>query len=376
MKRVVNQSKNIHSMFQRGKILISALELAHSPGIKLKMTQGNCATRFWSSQFRQFINIIDGFAVYAEAFRSFGYNECKEYEILGKDFIIDLCMITDVLKIVMDLMIRVQDLSQPCWKICSWWPRVKNSLQSLKDEDVEEPTTSLKFLSDIIVDIVMKREFKGQKLVEGLELILQDDEVNNWVARDIQDCKEDFLIFVEDITQSIQKRYESCVSDMCSSLQCLDLEQIVTLCSDYRKNGKPIIEEVELEEYGRVGFHNFIEFVCAQDQIRAAIEDGMLEIDPGLSHVLHRKLKQVLKEFLCINKTVMSNLFLAVSAGHSKPVPLSSQLPDSARTLQEFYLVLALHSLDNHFEMRFSYVDKDFEVIIDESVIVKLMYID
>ena len=65
MKRVVNRAKNIHSMFQRGKMLSCATSIAQSKGLKLRMTQGNCATRFWSSQYRQFTNIIHGFEVYA-----------------------------------------------------------------------------------------------------------------------------------------------------------------------------------------------------------------------------------------------------------------------------------------------------------------------
>ena len=122
--RNVNRSKNIHAMFNRGKMLCSAIAIAQSKGGKFKMTQGNCTTRFWSLQYRQFLNIIDGFRVYAGAFRQFGYSELKEYEILGKDFVVDLCIVTDVMAIIMELMVRVQSLAQPCRKICCWWPKV------------------------------------------------------------------------------------------------------------------------------------------------------------------------------------------------------------------------------------------------------------
>ena len=138
LRNVVNRSKNIHSMFNRGKMLSSAMAIARSKGVKLKMTQGNCATRFWSSQYRQFLNIIDGFEVYAQAFREFGYSEMKEYEILGKDFVIDLCIVADVMEIAMDLMVRVQSLALPYWKICTWWPKLKSFLQNLKDEETEK----------------------------------------------------------------------------------------------------------------------------------------------------------------------------------------------------------------------------------------------
>ena len=83
----------------------SAIAIAQSKGVKLKMTQGNCATRFWSSQYRQFLNIIDGFEVYAKAFREFKYSELKEYEILCKHFVVDLCIVTDVMAIIMKLVV-------------------------------------------------------------------------------------------------------------------------------------------------------------------------------------------------------------------------------------------------------------------------------
>ena len=85
LQNIVNRSKNVHSMFNRGKMLSSAMAIARAKGVNLKMTQGNCATRFWSCQYRQFLDVIDGFELYAQAFREFGYSEMKEYEILGKN---------------------------------------------------------------------------------------------------------------------------------------------------------------------------------------------------------------------------------------------------------------------------------------------------
>ena len=46
LRNVVNRSKNIHSMFNRGKMLSSAMAIARSKGVKLKMTQGNAPQDF------------------------------------------------------------------------------------------------------------------------------------------------------------------------------------------------------------------------------------------------------------------------------------------------------------------------------------------
>eukprot|EP00112_Aurelia_sp_Birch-Aquarium-sp1_P015932 Seg357.2 transcript_id=Seg357.2/GoldUCD/mRNA.D3Y31 product="hypothetical protein" protein_id=Seg357.2/GoldUCD/D3Y31 len=196
LKAAINRSKNVHAMFQRGKMLSSAVAIAQSQGVKLRMLQGNCATRFWSSQYQQFCNILANFGIYAEAFREFGYNEIKEFEILGRDFVIDLCMIVDVMEIFVKLMVRVQSLSAPCWKICIWWQRAKSWLEELRKEDIENPPDSLKQLSKHISEIIDKSEFNGQHLVDGWKVVSRDDDVENWVVRDPADCKDDFEMFV------------------------------------------------------------------------------------------------------------------------------------------------------------------------------------
>lgn len=69
------------------------------------------------------------------AFRECGYNEVKEYEILGTG----LGCVLDAMKIVTDMMVNVQGLNHPCWKICVWWPRVKAFLESLKKIEILKP---------------------------------------------------------------------------------------------------------------------------------------------------------------------------------------------------------------------------------------------
>ena len=117
-------------------------------------------------------NIIGSFAVYAEAFRQFGYCELKEFQILGTDFVIDLCYVTDVMpEMVIDLMVKVQGLAQPCWKICMWWPRLKLYLQKIEKADIPCPPKCLKNLSENIVNILTQSKFKGQTLVDGWQTV-------------------------------------------------------------------------------------------------------------------------------------------------------------------------------------------------------------
>jgi hypothetical protein len=48
----------------------------------------------------------------------------------------------------------------------------------------------LKNFSENIEDILIEKQFKGQKLVNGWEKIAQDEENDNWVAREEEDCQQ------------------------------------------------------------------------------------------------------------------------------------------------------------------------------------------
>jgi hypothetical protein len=121
-------------------MLSSTIALSKQNDLELRMTKGSCTTRFWSSQFQEFEIIIQSFAAYIQAFRAFGYSEVREYEILGEDFVIDLCSVTDVMRIVIDLMVKLQSLSCPCWKICVLFPSVKKFLEQLEQCQHCKPT--------------------------------------------------------------------------------------------------------------------------------------------------------------------------------------------------------------------------------------------
>ena len=130
---------------------------------------------------------------------------------------------------------------------------------------------------------------------------------------------------------------------------------------------------MKLEELGKDEFKRFMECVCRQDHIQMAIKDGVLELEPGLSHVLHRKLKQVLKEIIWEKKDLMVRWFSVVK---KKPVALAVDLPASTRTLQTFTLLPNPSALDGQFSMTFSGSDKKYQVEIDESAIIRSIYTD
>ena len=78
----------------------------------------------------------------------------------------------------------------------------------------------------------------------------------------------------------------------------MDLEEIFTLLCGHRQRGKLVINEVQLEKFGNEDFKKFVAHVCKLKHVQSAIENGRLEMEPGLSHVIYRKKKQALKYLL------------------------------------------------------------------------------
>ena len=58
-----------------------------------------------------------------------------------------------------------------------------------------------------------------------------------------------------------------------------------------RQRSKPVIKELELERFGNEEFKKFMAHVCSLDHIRSTIEDGALQMEPGMSHVFLPKVK-------------------------------------------------------------------------------------
>ena len=141
----------------------------------------------------------------------------------------------------------------------------------------------------------MEGSFKGQKLVS------QDETNCYWERRDADDCQTSFETFVKDTVESLSRRYDLCVPAlaMCEMLTtCLDLENILTLLCGKRRHGQPCINEADLEEYGAEDFKSFISHVCSMEHVKLSIEDGTVVLNPRLSHILYRKLKQGIKDIL------------------------------------------------------------------------------
>jgi hypothetical protein len=80
------------------------------------------------------------------------------------------------------------------------------------------------------------------------------------------------------------------------------------------------IDEAKLEEYGKEGFSHFFGHVCKMSHVQSlSCEDDEI-FNPKLSHVVHRRLKTALKDFLWLKKfqALMIRWFLVVDAATGK----------------------------------------------------------
>ncbi len=111
-----------------------------------------------------------------------------------------------------------------------------------------------------------------------------------------EDCEQDLRCLATDLLASIKIRINE-VSEMQRLMVCMDFDSIVKLVVGERnQNGLVKINEGALESFGTEEFGHFYHHVCSQRHIRELAELKDLMLDPSLSQVVYRALKNVLKD--------------------------------------------------------------------------------
>ena len=62
-------------------------------------------------------------------------------------------------------------------------------------------------------------------------------------------------------------RYDTCVPTLSTLLTCMDLEEIFVLLRRERPRGKPVLDEVKLEQFGNENFKKFVAHVCTLEHV-------------------------------------------------------------------------------------------------------------
>ena len=128
--------------------------------------------------------------------------ELKKWEIMGQDFVADLCGVVDVLTPAVAYLVDLQGLQVPIWKAVIWFPKVIEDLEALGQLSIHSVPESCTNLSSKI-DEVKEFRLNDQKLVVGW--LITDKQVTihpsqervetvSWKARELLDVENDFRI--------------------------------------------------------------------------------------------------------------------------------------------------------------------------------------
>lgn len=196
----------------------------------------------------------------------------------GSDFVADLLALLDILKHVVDLMLRVQALDTPVWKLKLWWPKVKGKLMKAANGD-QDAYPRLKSQANLQPGGV----FKGVTLLEGW-LVVQDNGKESeegrfgWQVRDDSDIEDDRG---RPGTFDLEKRIGSVTSNgAISALQVFDSASLVTLfCGTaVEKKVTFFLPEGELEEYGV----DECKLIMKEASKRAHVQASGINFDPRI----------------------------------------------------------------------------------------------
>ena len=131
MTRLIKRSASFHHIFNRSKMLAQAGAQAEQNGSKLYLTSRTCVTCFSTSQYHEFLKLYESLPNYVETFRKYPCSEVTEYEIAGEDFIIDLCGAIDILSPYMTLLVNLQGLQVPIWKVGVWETKLMKEVEAM-----------------------------------------------------------------------------------------------------------------------------------------------------------------------------------------------------------------------------------------------------
>ncbi|CAB3986826.1 Hypothetical predicted protein [Paramuricea clavata] len=270
----------LHTKFNRGKMFQQVKSVAnhnaYGKDVKFRVLSRTCGTRFSTSQYSEFLKLTESLPLYIDTFRKYGYDE-DEYEIAGKDFVVYLLALTDLMRPMVDLLVSLQGLSVPSWKICLWWPKVRQRIQKCIPISFDSP--DLPLTSNNIRDI-RKGKFKGTKVVPGWLKVEKNvfEEMSDgkktrttkWRARDLKDRRVDLEVFCVAMIKSMVLRFSvKSVKRMQKQIVAVDLDELISLC-------------------------------CGHKNLTAVVVDENLYglFKGELSHIVHRNVKQALKSII------------------------------------------------------------------------------
>lgn len=255
--------------------------------------------RFTSSAYEQWLKIEKSYSAFWKAFELLHPNRAEEeelqYMIAGSDFVADLLAFLDVMKPIVDLMLRVQSLDTPMWKLKLWWPKIKAKLSKAARGDPD----SFPKLKNVRNALQPGDVYKEVKLLEGW-LVTNDNNQPGlaesrftWQMRESEDVKSDRERLALDLMTSLDNRVNAVVADGAFSvLEVFDAASLVNLhCGSICDEGvKLLSSEGEYDTFGVAQCRRVLETTSNM----LHIQQSGLNFDPRLAHRYMNLLKEAI----------------------------------------------------------------------------------
>ncbi|XP_047737560.1 uncharacterized protein LOC108672979 isoform X2 [Hyalella azteca] len=250
LKRLCERAARFHTKLGYGKMQAIARSIGEQMDEKTLVTKSLSTTRFIASTLQSFASIQRCFHHYVQAMYNFGgmrhntdesFSE-DEYMLVGQDFVIDLLLVSDILKQLVDLMVVSQELKLPCWKVLT---NSKTTLENLElmENNLQSVDPSVPFRlnkrlwpnsAGVINGVVQDKKYNGVALVNGW-LVDTSSATNSknpvsWRYREPSDCLQDAIDFVRKLRFELERRLKTSVPDAVEVLgEAFDLSKLVCL---------------------------------------------------------------------------------------------------------------------------------------------------
>ena len=160
-------------------------------------------------------------------------DEQYQYMIAGSDFIANLLSFLNILDPIVDLMLRVQSLHVPIWKLKLWWPKIRAKLKKAANGDAN----CFPRLQEVGERINTGDHYQGVELLHGWLVTNEGGGegrrgILSWTQREEMEIEGDRLQLATDLMNALDRRVQPVLNDCClSTLQVFDASALVALCT-------------------------------------------------------------------------------------------------------------------------------------------------
>jgi len=140
-----------------------------------------------------------------------------ESAVCGQDFLVDLLGAVDALTPVINLMVEVQNLQSPGWKVVPYGETtlklMEQMLEELKGSGETWSLSSNWPLLSSSINEVLDMSYRSVELVDGWLVQASNNKKIEWVCRQTEDCKADLELFLGKLISEVKTRLQNSVNE-------------------------------------------------------------------------------------------------------------------------------------------------------------------